>query len=77
MGILEELRPKNGRINELAAWIASRPKAEREEWLAAMKDEVKYSSGAIARLLTAKGFAANENLVFRFRKREALNNGTR
>ena len=77
MGILEELKPKAGRINELAAWIASRPKAEREEWNAAMRDEVRYSSFAIARLLTSKGFAANENLVFRYRRRENLNNGTR
>lgn len=77
MGILDELRSKGTRIDELAAWIAARPKAEREEWMVAIGDEARYSSGAIARLLTAKGFPANDNLVLRYRKREAMNNAAR
>ena len=71
MGILDELKPKTTQLDELDAWIASRPKDEQAEWKIALSDDVRYSCGAIARLLTSKGCRANDNLVLRYRRREA------
>lgn len=71
MGILEELTPRVPAVKRLEAWLESRPKAEREEWKTALAETSLYSSGAIARLLTAKGFPADDNMVARYRRSEA------
>ena len=71
MGILDELKPKNNRLEELKEWLAARPKKEQTEWAEAFTNLERYSNGAIAKLLNSKGFPADDNLVYRYRKLEA------
>jgi hypothetical protein len=70
MGILDQLETKLTAVERLDIWLESRPKQEREEWRAAFIATDQYSDGALARLLTAKGFPAEYNLVHRYRARE-------
>jgi hypothetical protein len=71
MGILDELTAKVPAASRLDQWLETRPKAERDEWRKALAETKVYSSGAIARLLTAKGFPADDNMVARYRRMEA------
>jgi hypothetical protein len=71
MGILDELTPKLPAIDRLEQWLEARPPKERQEWQEAISQRKAYSSGTIARLLTAKGFPCDDNLVARYRRREA------
>jgi|DEB0MinimDraft_3_1074331.scaffolds.fasta_scaffold42693_3 hypothetical protein len=72
MGILDELNSKTSQLDELRAWLASQPKKDRDEWTVALTD-TRYSCGAVARLLTAKGFPCKDNLIYRYRRAEAFN----
>jgi predicted translin family RNA/ssDNA-binding protein len=73
MSIIQELETKKSKTKALIEWIEGRPKAEREEWLQAMREIGRYSNAAIAQLLVKKGFDAYplrslENVVYRFRQ---------
>lgn len=69
MGLLDELTPKGTHQERLQAWIDTRPDDEREEWMLALKDQAKYSTGAICRALKARGFEISENAVYLYRKK--------
>jgi hypothetical protein len=69
MGILDELESKRTSSELLDDWLANRTEEERTEWLIAFADDARYSCGALSRLLNAKGFRANDNMVARYRRR--------
>lgn len=68
-GILKQLNARKNQLAALHEWLESRTKAEREEWLEALRRADLYSSSSIHELLVAKGLeGVNENGVVRYRR---------
>lgn len=72
MGILKQLEPEKTALVRIHEFIEKLPKAEREEWLEALRRADLYPTRAVHALLIEHGVKdINENAVIRYRRKLA------
>lgn len=75
MGILEEIQPRRGMLEDLEAFLESLEKKDRAEWEQVLGDPIKYTPGPIVAALKRRGVNVNVNAIYRYRSKMEAKRG--
>lgn len=75
MGILEEIQPRRGMLEELENFLDSLDKKDRAEWDEVLRDSIRYTPAPIVAALKRRGVNVNVNAIYRYRNKMEAKRG--